>query len=200
MPGRFLREDRFVNYSDCSIATFAEQLFSLCSDDVARTKAAFECVRDEIPHSADIDADVITSSASEVLKHRTGICHAKSNLLAAFLRYAGIPAGFCYQHITLADDDSEGYCLHCFNAVFLNGMWVMLDARGNKNGVNVQFSSEKPAFAFPCRSEYDEYFFPGIYAKPDGPTMRLLVSAGSLDDVLGRLPEYPEAEPDIIPD
>lgn len=28
------------------------------------------------------------------------------------LRNQGIPTGMCYQHLTLAEDDSKGYCLH----------------------------------------------------------------------------------------
>jgi len=41
--------------------------------------------------------DVVTCSASEVLREGTGICFAKSHLLAALLRAVGIPAGLCYQ-------------------------------------------------------------------------------------------------------
>ncbi|HEY5556236.1 transglutaminase domain-containing protein [Acetobacterium sp.] len=86
--------------------------------EVEKAKVAYHFVRDEIPHSFDCNARVITASASDVLIHQTGICHAKANLLAALLRFQNIPTGFCFQHITLSDDDSLGYCVHAYNAVF----------------------------------------------------------------------------------
>jgi len=58
----------------------------------------------------------------------------------------------------LGDDDTQGYVVHCFNAVYIGGRWIKIDARGNKPGVNAQFSLDEPILAFPCRPEYDEYF------------------------------------------
>lgn len=58
------------------------------------------------------------------------------------LRSQGIPAGFCFQHLTLADDESQGYCVHCFNPVMLNGKWIKVDARGNKEGVKHRFDAD----------------------------------------------------------
>jgi transglutaminase-like putative cysteine protease len=65
--------------------------------DTAKAQALFEWVRDTIPHSWDIQTDIVTCTASEVLTQRTGLCYAKSHLLAAMLRCTGIPTGFCYQ-------------------------------------------------------------------------------------------------------
>ena len=65
--------------------------------DTAKAQALFEWVRDTIPHSWDMQTDIVTCTASEVLAQRTGLCYAKSHLLAAMLRCTGIPAGFCYQ-------------------------------------------------------------------------------------------------------
>lgn len=140
----------------------------------------------------------MTACASDVLKFKTGICHAKSNLLAALLRSQGIPAGFCFQHLTLADDESKGYCVHCFNAVMLNGKWIKVDARGNKKGINAQFSLEEPALAFMCRPQYDEYFFEGIYSVPDTKTMELLTNAESIEEVALGLPDFLSIAPDLI--
>lgn len=39
----------------------------------------------------------------------------------------------CFQHITLAADDSKGYCVHCFNAIYIDNKWIKVDARGNTN-------------------------------------------------------------------
>jgi transglutaminase-like putative cysteine protease len=194
----FLLENQFVDYSTQLIVEKANELFSSTFSDFDKAKKAYDYVRDDIHHSFDIQAEIITSKASDVLKYKTGICHAKSNLLAALLRSQKIPTGFCYQHITLSNDDSEGYCLHCFNAIFIDDRWIQVDARGNTNGKNAQFSIDVPILAFPNRQEYDEYFFNGIWATPDIPTMKLLESAQSLQDVLNGLPEFPENEPDIV--
>ena len=173
----FLEASQFVDSGDPAVAKKAEELSRGLSTDEEKACAAYRFVRDKIPHSFDVRADAVTAAASDVLRRGTGICHAKSNLLAALLRAMGIPAGFRYQHLTLADDDSKGYCLHCYNAVWLDGKWVELDARGNKEGVNARFSVGEPVLAFPNRPEYDEYFFEGIYATPDAPTMALLCRA-----------------------
>ncbi|GAA3837945.1 hypothetical protein GCM10022206_90140 [Streptomyces chiangmaiensis] len=45
----------------------------------AYAQAAYEFVRDAIPHSADSGNPRVTWSASDVIEQRTGICHAKSN-------------------------------------------------------------------------------------------------------------------------
>ncbi len=128
------------------------------------------------------------------------ICHAKANLLAALLRSQGIPTGFCFQHLTLLDDDSQGYCLHCFNAVKLGNKWIKIDTRGNTNGINAQFSMGEPILAFKNREKYDEYFFDGIYSAPDIATMDMLKKAKTLKDVIDGLPEKPIGEPCIIID
>jgi transglutaminase-like putative cysteine protease len=100
-------------------------------DAVARAKAAFEFVRDEIEHVMDAEDPRVTWRASDVLRERVGICYAKSHLLAAMLRAQGIPAGFCYQRLGV---------VHGLNAVHLDGRWSRLDPRGNKTGADGQFS------------------------------------------------------------
>jgi len=194
----FLREDKYVDYSASNIQTKTAELFNGISNDTQKARIAYEFVRDKIPHSFDINATIITAKASDVLKHETGICHAKANLLAALLRSQGIPAGFCFQHCTLLDDDSEGYCVHGFNAVWLNGRWLKLDARGNRPGVNAQFSLDEPVLAFPLRSEYDEYFWSGIYASPHMETMRMLEQAKCLQDIIDNIPDTVTVNPDVM--
>ena len=162
----FLEETQYIDFSAQNIKAKAAELFSGLHDNVQKAKIAYEFVRDEIPHTFDIGSDTITAKASDVLKYKTGICHAKANLLAALLRSQGIPTGFCFQHLTLADDDSNGYVVHCYNAIYIENRWVKVDARGKKAGVNALFSLKKPILAYPCRPEYDEYFWPGIYAVP----------------------------------
>jgi len=111
-----------------------------------------------------------------VLIFQEGICYAKSNLFAALLRAIKIPVGFCYQKITLGDTPETGYCVHALNGVYLSdyGRWIRLDTRGNKEGVNAQFSLEYEQLAFPIRSYYDEKDYPTIYTKPNKRTMDTL--------------------------
>ncbi|MCL1843016.1 MAG: transglutaminase family protein, partial [Defluviitaleaceae bacterium] len=118
----FLAESKYIDFSSPNIQKKAAEIFQQTSTNTEYAKAAYEYVRDKIAHTFDIAIKPFraTAKASDVLKHGTGICHAKSNLLAALLRSRGIPTGFCFQHITLEDDDSAGYCIHCYNAIFLD--------------------------------------------------------------------------------
>ena len=193
---KFLAASRYIDFDADNIQAKIYELFSDSMSSIDKARIAFEFVRDEIPHSFDCDATVIAARASDVLKHRTGICHAKANLLAALLRSQGVPTGFCFQRITLADDDSMGYCVHAFNAVHINGKWIKLDARGNKPGVHTHFSTEEPSLAFECRPEYEEHFWKGIYAEPHLATMRALEESRHLQDVIEKLPDEIDTAPD----
>jgi transglutaminase-like putative cysteine protease len=90
-----------------------------------------------------------------------------------------------------------GYAVHCYNAVYVGERWIKVDARGNRPGVNAQFSLDKPILAFPCRPEYDEYFWAGIYASPHKATMQMLKKASCLQDVLDYIPDMITEKPDI---
>lgn len=193
----FLEKSQYIDYQSDLITSKAQQLFNNNMADVEKAQSAYLFVRDEIPHSFDCNASIITATASDVLKYKTGICHAKANLLAALLRSQGIPTGFCFQHLTLMEDDTKGYCLHCFNAIMINNKWIKVDARGNTKGKNAQFSIDIPILAFKNRPKYDEYFFDGIFARPDTPTMEMLRSAKTLQDVIDGLPEKPSDRPNI---
>lgn len=194
----FLSEDHYVDFSAPIIQEKSAVLFDETMPDTEKAKTAFEYVRDEIPHSFDVNTNNITARASDVLKYKTGICHAKSNLLAALLRAQGIHTGFCFQRLTLADDDSIGYCLHCYNAIFLQGHWIKVDARGNKKGINAQFSLGEPILAFPIRAEYEEYTWAGIFANPNISTMNMLDNAKSIQDIIDNIPSEITDEPDIL--
>lgn len=194
---KFLQESEYINFTAPIIREKAEELYKNAPDNISKAKTAYEFVRDEIPHSFDIKAKIITAKASDVLTYGTGICHAKANLLAALLRLEGIPAGLCFQHITLLKDDSMGYCVHCYNAIYLDGKWIKVDARGNTDSKNAQFSLDEPKLAYPNRKEYDEYFWKGIYANPHADTMKMLEAAHSIEDILRNIPDYVNEQPDI---
>lgn len=131
-------------------------------------RRAFHFVRDSIAHSWDIGSRRVTAKASEVLEHGEGICYAKSHLLAALLRRQNIASGVCYQRLTLGDTPDTGYCIHALNTVYLTnlGRWIRLDARGNKPGVDAQFSLYAEQLAFPARPEIGERDYWINYAEP----------------------------------
>ena len=164
----YLAADHYVDFENPLIRKKADELFANFSDEEEeeKIKAAFEFVRDEIDHSADIDSERVTKRASEVLEYKEGICYSKSLLLAALLRCAKIPAGLCYQRLTRGDTPDTGYIVHGLNAVYLSNKkkWLRIDARGNKLNVDAQFTGEDEKIAFPVRREYEETDYPTIYA------------------------------------
>lgn len=162
----YLLESEYINYSNEQIQRLIKSFDQ--DTEIDRIKAIFEYVRDEIDHSIDIKSKEITRRASEVLEKKHGICYAKSHLLAAILRGMSIPAGFCYQRLTLYDKPEEGYCVHALNTVYLKdlGRWVRIDARGNKEGINAQFSLMEEKLAFQVREEYGEEDYPINYSSP----------------------------------
>ncbi len=165
----YLKKDDVVNYENVNIIQLVDSLWSNADSDVEYIKKAYEFVRDNISHSADINEDMLTCSASEVLAEGHGICFAKSHLLAALLRCKSIPTGFCYQKLILDDETAPILIYHGLNGVYIKEykMWIRLDARGNKEGVDAQFSIESEQLAFPIRAEKGEEDGVVIYPDPD---------------------------------
>lgn len=165
----YLKKDEVINYQNEDIVRLADSLWSNADSDVEYIKKAYEFVRDNISHSADINEDLLTCSASEVLAAGHGICFAKSHLLAALLRCKSIPIGFCYQKLILDDETAPILIYHGLNGVYIKEykMWIRLDARGNKEGVNAQFLLEREQLAFPIRTEKGEEDGFVIYPDPD---------------------------------
>ncbi len=155
---QYLKEDNIIDFGNEIITQLADVLYQEADSEVAYIKRVYEFVRDNVSHSADINEDIITCSASEVLKERHGICFAKSHLLAALLRCKSIPTGFCYQKLFLDDETAPVLIYHGLNGVYINEhkKWIRLDARGNKEGVNAQFSLYEEYLAYPIRTEKGE--------------------------------------------
>ena len=143
------------------------------------------------PHSHDAGLDRVTCSASEVLQYGTGICFAKSHLLAALLRAVGIPAGFCYQVLRLDPPIDDEPVLHGFNAIYLAPLnkWIRVDAQGNTNGINAQFNDKKEQLAFAMDPEADEFIYEAIFAAPVSSVVERLKMYTSLDDLWQDLPQ-----------
>lgn len=195
----FTEDTKYVNYSHPAIQEKVQEMFEDGMTEVGKVQKAYYFVRDKIGHSFDIGAKVVSITASDVLLNGTGICHAKSNLLAALLRSQGIPTGFCFQYLTLNDKDaSRGYVTHGYNAVYLDNHWIKLDARGNKENVHADFSLGDPILAFSIREELNEYNVAGIFAKPNETSMRYLESLEELDPYKYADCNRVEQKPDIL--
>lgn len=161
---KYLASCDVIDWQAPAILSKAAQLSSGLSSDLDIAKRCFVFVRDEIKHSWDYQLNPVTYKASDVLKHGTGFCYAKSHLLAALLRANHIPAGLCYQRLTISDDTQ--FCLHGLNAVYLAEFgWYRVDARGNKEGVSAQFSPPLETLAFPIAIQ-GEADLPEIWAQP----------------------------------
>ena len=158
-----------IDFDNKEIIALTDMLFNKSYNELDFIKRAYEFVRDNISHSADINEDVITCSASEVLREGHGICFAKSHLLAALLRCKSVPTGFCYQKLIVDDEKIPVLAYHGLNGVYLKDYqkWIRLDARGNRSDVNAQFSIEKEQLAFSVRSQMGEEDNFIIYPDPD---------------------------------
>jgi len=184
---KYLESTPYIDWSTPAILEKSKALAFDCSDTTEISKKCFQFVRDEIKHSWDYQLNPVTCSASDVLAHGTGYCYAKSHLLAALLRANSIPAGLCYQRLTITDQPP--FCLHGLNAVYLEDFgWYRLDARGNKSGVNAKFCPPMEKLAFPIITD-GEADFPEIWAEPLPIIVDVLTQRKTVQDVANNLPD-----------
>ena len=183
----YLESSDYIDWRHPLVSAKAGELAAGEGNQVEIARRCFEFVRDDIRHSWDYRLNPVTCRASEVLAHGTGYCYAKSHLLAALLRASGIPAGLCYQRLSLGGSGPP-YCLHGLNAVWLEGDgWYRVDARGNKPGVDAQFCPPVERLAFPLQP--DETDLPGIHAEPLAEVVRVLTTCATVEEVYGNLPD-----------
>lgn len=172
-PSEYLGSDAVVETEHPSIRNLAADLRAGAESDADFARRAFEWVRDEVQHSVDAQDRRVTLTASEVLEHRVGLCFAKSHLLTAVLRAGSVPAGLCYQRFV---EDGRPF-LHGLVAVHLHGAWHRVDPRGNKPGVDAQFSLGDERLAWkvdPARGEQD---LPAVHVHAAGPVVEALTTA-----------------------
>ena len=187
----YLASTHYIDWQNPLILQKAEALSAGCQNDREKIKAAFDFVRDQIPHSGDIGSHKITHTASEALAEGEGVCYVKSMLLAALLRSQGIATGLCYQRLARAND----HIIHALNAIYLEDLqkWVRVDARGNLPGKEAEFYVEAPdkeQLVFAVRPELDEVDYPVIYAEPPLVTTKVLEENTDCMEVLKEnLPE-----------
>ena len=187
----YLESSQFIDWHEPSVLEKAQELALGKSDDYAIAHNCFEFVRDSILHSHDHGKDPVTAKASDVLFYATGYCYAKSHLLAALLRANKIPAALCYQRLSI-DGKNEPYCIHGLNAVWLqNYGWYRIDARGNKSGVNAQFSPPVEQLAF-SECIPGEYSIDGLFPEPWSEVVNILTTYSRECDVWCNLPDIPE--------
>lgn len=161
----YLQSSEHIDWDNPAVVAQADQLRSGPEDIVGIVQSCYEWVRDNIQHSGDFNLAPVTCRASDVLKTGSGLCYAKSHLLAALLRANRIPAGLCYQRLAL-DDLGTRFCLHGLNAVYVDPFgWIRLDARGNRLGIDAQFNPFQEQLAFTARLP-GELDFPEVWPEP----------------------------------
>jgi transglutaminase-like putative cysteine protease len=186
---QFLRATEIIDWDNPSVRSKALELTKGTSGDLGIAQRCFEWVRDKVLHSSDYKRNPVTCAASEVLAAGTGYCYAKSHLLAALLRANGIPAGFCYQRLSI-DDQGASYSLHGLNAIYLAEFgWYRVDSRGNKPGVNAQFCPPEERLAFSLNFP-EERNFPEILPEPLPVVVNALRTYSTWDQVYRNLPDW----------
>ncbi|MEW2292290.1 transglutaminase family protein [Streptomyces sp. NPDC006743] len=171
----YLAADKAIDHDHPVVREVAARLAEGVADSYAYARSAYEFVRDTIPHSQDSGDPRVTWRASDVLRLRTGICHAKAHALAALLRAEDIPTALCYQR--LVRDDGAGHALHGLVAVRFRGAWHRQDPRGNKPGVDARFSLTGERLAWVPDPESNEMDYPVLYAEPHPVVLSALQAA-----------------------
>lgn len=189
--GRYLEDTITIDWQTPTVSQRASALLGPADGPEDRVRRLFRSVRDEISHGLDVESPVATCSASSVLRAGQGLCFAKSHLLAAYLRFAGFPTGFCYAR--LVDDVKPGaFVLHGFNAVWWaqEERWLFLDASGRKGTSVVEARFEPPwSLPFEIDPEPGERLLPLILRRPAPRIVDLLERAPNFESILRNLPD-----------
>ncbi|MZD09643.1 transglutaminase [Streptomyces sp. SID5785] len=183
----YLAADEVIDHTHPLVRETAARLADGAADSYAYARAAYEFVRDTVPHSADSGDLRVTWRASDVLAQRTGICHAKSHALTALLRAEDIPTALCYQRLT--HDAGTGWCLHGLVAVRFHGAWHRQDPRGNKPGVDAQFSLDGERLAWVPDPRSGEVDHPALFDAPHPAVLDILRSAPDRPYLWEHLPD-----------
>jgi transglutaminase-like putative cysteine protease len=193
----YLQASEFIDLDHPAVDRKAKELAAGCATDEDVARKCFQFVRDEIKHSWDFKLNPVTYRASDVLIHGTGYCYAKSHLLAALLRANGIPAGLCYQRLSVGGSGSP-FSLHGLNAAFLKRHgWDRIDARGNKPGVEAAFAPPVEKLAFPILGQ-EEADLPEIWPEPLGVVVKALTENDTIEQVYHNLPDIELIRPAFL--
>lgn len=181
----YLAADEAIDHEHPLVRKTAARLTADAANSYDYARAAYEFVRDAVPHSQDSGDPRVTWRASDVLEQRTGICYAKAHALAALLRAEDIPTALCYQNLGV---------IHGLVAVRFNGAWHRQDPRGNKPGVDARFSLDGERLAFTPDPAAGERDYPGLYAAPHPAVLEALKSARDRPHLWRTLPTALESQ------
>ena len=178
----FLGASPTIDHHERAIRALAAELRA--DGPVETARRTYQWVRDRILHTGDHPSDEITCAASEVLRAGTGLCFAKSHLLVALLRANGVPAALAYQRLR----EEERFVLHGLVACQLpEHGWYLCDPRGNKPGIDAQFTppEERLAFAGP-----DVVRVPGLFPDPLPPVVDALRTHRTFAAITAHMPDW----------
>ncbi len=187
----YLKYDSVIDWNNPPIQQKAEEIISDATNEIDKARLIYEWVRDEIPHSNDINTQILTCSATEVLSKGTGMCFSKSHLLAALLRSVKIPSGFCYQVLRNDPPSDNTLVLHGLNGIYISEIqkWLIVDVRGNTRELNAQFSTEKPQLAFSMSESAGEFLYKTIFILPFEHVVKRLKKYKNRNDFGSDIPE-----------
>ena len=79
--------------------------------------------------------------------------------------------------------------MHGLNAVYFKDLdkWIRLDARGNTNGINAQFSIHEEILAYSLKKENNYVDYPFIFKEPDLKIIKALKYSKNLDDAIEKI-------------
>jgi len=181
----YLSVSQFIDWQEPDVFAKAKQLSSGLQNRRDVAEACYLFVRDKIKHSWRYKLNPVTCKASDVSRYSTGYCYAKSHLLAALLRANDIPAGLCYQRVTI-DDNRPPYSLHGLNAIYLEPYgWFRVDASGNQAA---DFCPPEERLAF-VTDHIGEADFPEIWPEPLAVVVDSLAQNDTYLDVAENLPD-----------
>lgn len=185
----YLRSTSVMDHDHVEVRALAEEL-GREGTSVEVAARCFYWVRDNIRHSADHGDPQVTVTASETLHHRTGLCYAKSHLLAAVLRANGIPCGLVYQRLATCDAGTA-FCLHGLNAVWLPDFgWYRIDSRGDRPDVVTRFDPPREQLAF-APQMIGERLYDEVFADPLPAVIDSLRRYGTVQELCENLPDWP---------
>ena len=153
-----------------------------------QAKLAFEFARDEIQHSFDSETcTLVTINAEEAIEKKQGICFAKSHVLASLLRGMDIPTGFCYQR---KNNPKAGFVTHGLNAIYLEDTgWFRVDPRGNKTGIDSQFTTDVEQLAYPIEPSKGEVDYPNVFTEPSPEVIAAMQNSENVQELFYNRPE-----------
>ncbi|MFO0911976.1 MAG: transglutaminase family protein [Pirellulales bacterium] len=187
----YLRSTSVIDFHDAEVGALAAELGAE-GGPLEIAARSFYWVRDSIRHSVDHGDQQVTLSASDTLRYQTGLCYAKSHLLAAILRANKIPCGLVYQRLAI-DDDGDAFCLHGLNAIWLDDFgWYRVDPRGDRPGITTKFEPPHEHLAFaPTRT--GELILDEIFADPLPVVVNALTGYSCMPELCCHLPDLPSS-------